>query len=157
DEATSGRAHAEPAESRGDPQPTDLDARSDVRFRDPGSARADSAARDPQGLQARVLRRDARGAEAGGLLDRAAAPRRRTGRTARSRRRRTSGRRARRRTRASRGATHAHGELAPVRVPELPHDAPRARHLEEAPLLARADERVAVGEALAARDEEGEE
>src|SRR5262249_28051298 len=28
---------------------------------------------------------------------------------------------------------------------------------EEAPLLARADERVAVGEALAARDEEGEE
>src|SRR5262245_57356094 len=53
-----------------------------------------------------------------------------------------------------RRAAHADLELAAVRVPVLPDDAARGRDLEEAALLARADERVAGRQPLAAREEE---
>src|SRR6185369_12196119 len=46
-------------------------------------------------------------------------------------------------------AARLHGE---VRVDELPDDFPVRGHLEDAPVAALADERVAVGQPLGARD-----
>ena len=55
-----------------------------------------------------------------------------------------------------RAAGASHPLLTLVRIAEVPHDLALAGHLEQAPGHSRADEGVAVGQALAARNEGGE-
>src|SRR5262249_55012757 len=118
---------------------------------------------DAERLQARVVGRDLERAEARLRFDGIAAGRRTAGTgtsgarwpaaqqaAARRRRRRSSARRSQPR------AAHPHLDLAAERVPVVPHDLARGCDLEEATVAARADEGVAVRQALAPGDEERE-